>query len=167
MLTKTKIALVAALVAGSATAASAQGFDPNPTIRYPHLCGAGRKAQPYIGTSQLLRPRRSAGSQRTLQSAPVGLRDRRNAAPAYQYAPQSQYQYGPFQSAPVRLAPSRGGQQDEIGTESTIARRLRTRAAWAKHRDCQNRCPPLAPVHQKKQPASRRLLRFLRGLLDC
>jgi hypothetical protein len=108
MLTKTKIALVAALVAGSATAASAQGFDANPANRYPAFAGAGTPA-PYMGVMQ------RTGS--ATQSAPAGLRDRRNAAPASQYAPQSQYQYGPFQSAPVRLAPSRGGQQDEIGTD--------------------------------------------------
>ena len=112
MLTKTKIALVAALVAGSATAASAQGFDPNPASRYGHYAGANMSA-PYMG--QMMGS--GAGSQRTIQSTPVGLRQRREAAPAYQYAPQSQYQYGPFQSAPVRLAPSRGGQQDEIGTD--------------------------------------------------
>jgi hypothetical protein len=115
MLTKTKIALVAALVAGSATAASAQGFDPNPANRYPAFAGAGMSA-PYMGQMQ---GSGSASTARTLQSAPVALRGRRDAAPAYQYAPQPQYQYGPFQSAPVRLAPAWGGrgQQDEIGTD--------------------------------------------------
>lgn len=116
MLTKTKIALVAALIAGSATAASAQGFDANPTMRYPHYAEPGGMAQPFIGNQGT----GSAASQRTLQSTPVGLRDRdrrRDAAPTYQYAPQPQYQYGPFQSAPVRLAPGWGGQQDEIGTD--------------------------------------------------
>ena len=34
-MTKTKIALAIALVAGSASVASAQGFDPNPANRYP------------------------------------------------------------------------------------------------------------------------------------
>jgi hypothetical protein len=118
MLTKTKIALVAALVAGSATAASAQGFDSNPANRYGHYATPGGMAQHYIGTSQPAAASQVAGSQRTLQSAPVGFRQRREA-PANQYAPQSQYQYGPFQSAPVYLAPggSRGGQQDEIGTD--------------------------------------------------
>jgi hypothetical protein len=122
MLTKTKIALVAALVAGSATAASAQGFDPNPTSRYPAYVEPGGMAKPFIGTSQpaaasQVTDYQGARSQRTLRSAPVGLRQGRNAAPTYQYAPQPQYQYGPFQSAPVRLAPGWGGQQDEIGTD--------------------------------------------------
>ena len=115
MLTKTKIALVAALVAGSATVASAQGFDPNPANRYQAYAGANASAH-YMG--QLMGSGAGAAtSQRTLQSTPVGLRQRREPAPAYQYAPQSQYQYGPFQSAPVRLAPGWGGQQDEIGTD--------------------------------------------------
>ena len=115
MLTKTKIALVAALVAGSATAASAQGFDPNPANRYGHYAGANMSA-PYMGQ---MMGSGAASSQRTIQSTPVALRQRRDAAPAYQYAPQSQYQYGPFQSAPVRLAPgwSGRGQQDELGTD--------------------------------------------------
>ena len=41
MLTKTKIALAIALVAGSASVASAQGFDPNPANRYPAYAAPG------------------------------------------------------------------------------------------------------------------------------
>src|SRR5215216_5598990 len=90
MLTKTKIALVAALVAGSATVASAQGFDPNPANRYPAYATPTGKGQPYLGLaaqsaapqgtdSQSAYPRRGVVSQnvsgqRTLRSAPVALR---------------------------------------------------------------------------------------------
>jgi opacity protein-like surface antigen len=58
-MTKIKIALVAALLAGSASAALAQDFDPNLANRYPAYAGAG------------------AGQ--TFQSAPVQLRQGRNA----------------------------------------------------------------------------------------
>jgi hypothetical protein len=54
MLTKTKIALVAALVASSASVALAQDFDPNLANRYPAYAGP-------VATS------------RTFQSAPVRL----------------------------------------------------------------------------------------------
>ena len=40
-MTKTKIALAALLVAGTASAASAQGFDPNPANRYPAYAAPG------------------------------------------------------------------------------------------------------------------------------
>lgn len=53
MLTKTKIALVAALLAGTATAAMAQDFDPNLANRYPGYASTAPRA--------------------TLQSAPVRL----------------------------------------------------------------------------------------------
>jgi hypothetical protein len=57
MLTKTKIALVAALVAGSATVASAQGFDPNPASRYPAYATPAGKGMPYLGlAAQAARP---------------------------------------------------------------------------------------------------------------
>jgi hypothetical protein len=68
MLTKTKIALAAALVAGAASAAAAQGFDPNLANPYPHL------ANPIADA-----PRGA------LQSAPVRLRESRDVAlPTYQ-----------------------------------------------------------------------------------
>jgi hypothetical protein len=57
-MTKIRIALVAALLAGSASAALAQDFDPNLANRYPAYAGAG-------------------GVQ-TFQSAPVRLRQGRN-----------------------------------------------------------------------------------------
>jgi hypothetical protein len=95
MLTKTKIALVAALVAGSATVASAQGFDPNPANRYPMYANPGGQAMPYLGYAaapQATAPQgvvsRNVSAQRTsrgivshnvsaqrgLRSAPVALR---------------------------------------------------------------------------------------------
>jgi hypothetical protein len=93
-MTKTKIALVAAFVAGSATVASAQGFDPNPANRYPAYAGAG-VAMPYLG--QMSGPQTSAGtSQPQFRSAPVALRNGYRAAPRVQTAPQ-------FQTAPVGL----------------------------------------------------------------
>jgi hypothetical protein len=57
-MTKVKIALVAALVAGGASAALAQDFDPNLANRYPA----------YIG----------AGGAKTFQSAPVRLQEGRD-----------------------------------------------------------------------------------------
>jgi hypothetical protein len=109
MLTKTKIALVAALVAGSASVASAQGFDPNPANRYPMYGTPAGKAMPYLGyaaqsaapqgtDSQNANPRglvsRNVSAQRTLRSAPVALRQGNPArsvseAPAY-YGSQQQ-----------------------------------------------------------------------------
>jgi hypothetical protein len=62
-MTKIRIALVAALLAGSASAALAQDFDPNLANRYPAYAGAG-------------------GGQ-TFQSAPVQLRQGRNAGVTY------------------------------------------------------------------------------------
>jgi hypothetical protein len=59
MLTKTKIAVAAALVLGSASVALAQDADPNLLNRYPAYNGA------VAGVSQ---------TQRTFQSAPVALR---------------------------------------------------------------------------------------------
>ena len=71
-MTKIKIALAAALVAGTASAALAQGFDPNPANRYPAYAGANGAA-PYMGVM----PRG------TLQSAPVR---------AYRTAPAQQFE---------------------------------------------------------------------------
>jgi hypothetical protein len=101
MLTKTKIALVAALVAGSASVASAQGFDPNPANRFPAYAAPGGMAQPYLGYS--VAPAASQGfvsqnvsAQRTLRTAPVALRNGRQAPRAVE------------QNAPVYY----GAQQD-------------------------------------------------------
>jgi len=105
-MTKTKIALVAALVVVSATTAFAQGFDPNPANRYPAYAGANMAA-PYLGQMQ------GAGrvvAAPTLQSAPVALRRGHQAAPQYQTAPQ-------FQSAPVGLG--RGYQEDGYAVDES------------------------------------------------
>ena len=56
MLTKTKLVLAAALLAGTASAALAQDADPNLLNRYPAYNGV------------------AAAPQSTFQSAPVGLR---------------------------------------------------------------------------------------------
>jgi hypothetical protein len=62
-MTTTKIALAALLVAGTASAAMAQGFDPNPANRYPAHAAPGA----------------------TLRSAPVQL----NTGRAIQVAPRA------------------------------------------------------------------------------
>jgi len=69
MLTKTKIALAAALVAGTASAAAAQGFDPNLANRYPHYANPTAQA-----------PHNVTAPRGTLQSAPVRLRESRDVA---------------------------------------------------------------------------------------
>ena len=101
MLTRTKIALAVALLAGSASVASAQGFDPNPANRYPHY-SAPNHGMPYIGTmpqgvSQNVAAQRAPQG---LQSAPVRLQQGRNSA-----------QFGTYE------APQYGTQQDEIGVD--------------------------------------------------
>jgi hypothetical protein len=125
MLTKTKIALVAALVAGSATVASAQGFDPNPANRYSSYATPAGKGMPYLGIaaqsaapqgtdSQSAYPRRVASrnaprgvvsqnvsAQRSLRSAPVALRQGNGAPRAIE------------QNAPVYY----GSQQDSVQTD--------------------------------------------------
>ena len=106
MLTKTKIALAIALVAGSASVASAQGFDPNPANRFPHYAAPGGMANMYIGTS--VSAPRAVASHRVaprgaLQSAPVALRQGR----AY-VGGQPAYVGGEF---------GYSAQQDEVGTD--------------------------------------------------
>ena len=89
MLTKTKIALAVALVAGSASIASAQGFDPNPANRYPSYATPEGRGSMYIGTgtavaAQNVQSRNVSlqnGTRRTLRSAPVALQQGRYAAP--------------------------------------------------------------------------------------
>ena len=116
-MTKTKIALAIAMIAGSASVASAQGFDPNPANRYPSYTAPGGMAQHYIGTSVPGSASRSIASQNVaprgaLQSAPVRLQ----SAPVR------------LQSAPVRLQQggsayvggqfgTYGAQQDEVGVD--------------------------------------------------
>jgi hypothetical protein len=80
MLTKTKIALAAVLVAGTTSLASAQGYDPNLANRYPAL------ADPIAPAAHV-----SARHNRTLQSAPVGLYQGRNVRL------NNQRSYGPSQ----------------------------------------------------------------------
>ena len=109
-------------IAGSASVASAQGFDPNPANRFPAYTAPGGMAQPYIGTSVPGSASRSVASQNVaprgaLQSAPVRL-----------------------QSAPVRLQQGRGAyvggqsgsygaQQDESASTCRTARPRLMRAA--------------------------------------
>ena len=123
-MTKTKIALAIALIAGSASVASAQGFDPNPANRYPSYTAPGGMAQHYIGTSVPGSASRSIASQNVaprgaLQSAPVRLQ---SAPVRLQSAPVR------LQSAPVRLQQggsayvggqfgTYGAQQDEVGVD--------------------------------------------------
>ena len=106
MLTKTKIALAIALVAGSASVASAQGFDPNPANRYPHYSGARRHG------AALYRhvPCRVRVAQRRVAERRAARRTAvRAGAPAA----------GPVRRAGRRAssAPSYGAQQDEIGVD--------------------------------------------------
>ena len=82
MLIKTKIALVAALIAGTSSAAFAQGFDPNPANRgYPAYAQPDASAAPFNGLGGV--------QQRTYQSAPVAQQ-----RGALQTAPVGLYQGG-------------------------------------------------------------------------
>jgi hypothetical protein len=75
MLTKTKIALAAVLLAGSVTVAAADGYDPNLANRYPAY------ADPvYPGVSQVSPAARAPHG--ALQSAPVRLQKRSIYSPA-------------------------------------------------------------------------------------
>jgi hypothetical protein len=67
MNTKTKLALVAALFAGTTSLAAADGYDPNLANRYPAY------ANPVAAA-----PHASAHQSRTFRSAPVGLYQGRN-----------------------------------------------------------------------------------------
>jgi hypothetical protein len=67
MNTKTKLALAAALFAGTTSFAAADGYDPNLANRYPAY------ASPVAAAPHL-----SAHQNRTLRSAPVGLYQGRN-----------------------------------------------------------------------------------------
>ena len=68
MLTGRKLALAIALVAGSASVASAQGFDPNPDRRFPLFANPGGHFMPYIAIIPDVTP-----VFEMLQSAPVGM----------------------------------------------------------------------------------------------
>jgi hypothetical protein len=77
MLTNTKIALAAALVAATSSVALAQDFDPNLANRYPAYADAGTYG--YVAGAN--NPTSLHGAPRaTLQSAPVQLRQSRNVA---------------------------------------------------------------------------------------
>ena len=109
-MTKTKIALAIALIAGSASVVSAQGFDPNPANRYPSYSAPGGRAQPYIGTAVAGSASRSIASQNVaprgaLQSAPVRLQ----SAPVRLQQGGSAYVGGQFGTY--------GAQQDEVGVD--------------------------------------------------
>jgi hypothetical protein len=66
-MTKTKIALAAVLFAATSSAALAQGFDPNMANRYPSYANPAAPAP------------QATTAHRTLQSAPVALRQGRTA----------------------------------------------------------------------------------------
>ena len=80
MLMKTKIALAAVLLAGSATVAAAEGYDPNLANRYPAY------ADPFYPDVSHTVPVARA-PRGVLQSAPVRLQNGRS--------------YGPVTNAPV------------------------------------------------------------------
>lgn len=80
MLTKTKIALAAVLLAGSATFAAAEGYDPNLANRYPAYADPVYSGGSYAGPV-------ARAPHGVLQSAPVRLQDGRS--------------YGPVTHAPV------------------------------------------------------------------
>jgi hypothetical protein len=92
MLTKTKIALAAAVFAGTTSLAAAQGYDPNLANRYPALADPIAQA-----------PQTSAHQNRTFRSAPVGLYQGRNVRL------NNQRSYSPSQSY--------GRSQDEISVD--------------------------------------------------
>jgi hypothetical protein len=75
MLTKTKIALAAVLLAGSATLATADGYDPNLANRYPAYADPIYPAQSYAG-------RVVQAPHGALQSAPVRLQNGNRYSPA-------------------------------------------------------------------------------------
>ena len=104
MLTRTKIALAVALLAGSASVASAQGFDPNPANRYPHY--AAPECTAHAVYRHACRRARRRTSPRSVHRGPAV---RAGAPPA---GPQFQ----PRSSAPM-AAPQYGAQQDEIGVD--------------------------------------------------
>jgi hypothetical protein len=82
MFTGRKLALAIALAAGSASVASAQGFDPNPDRRFSLFANPGGQYMPYIAIIPDVSP-----IAEMLQSAPVGMySDRIAPAVIRQYA---------------------------------------------------------------------------------
>lgn len=77
MLTRTKIALAAVILAGTTSFAAAQGFDPNLANRYPAYANPVAASQP-------------VAQHRTLQSAPVALRQGRVVPQGVQTLPSRQ-----------------------------------------------------------------------------
>lgn len=94
----TKIALAAALIAGTASVAMAQGFDPNLANRYPADADPG--VYGYTAKGNVPVPLHLAPHS-PLQSAPVRLHEGRNSAPAA-----VQNDYGNY-----------GGQESEIDVD--------------------------------------------------
>lgn len=83
-MTKTKIALTAALFAVTSSAAFAQGQDPNPANRYPSYAEANTYG--YVG-HKLQRMEATPAGTRALRSAPVRLQQqnvRLQSAPVLQ-----------------------------------------------------------------------------------
>jgi hypothetical protein len=91
-MTKTKIALAAALFAATSSAAFAQGFDPDLSNRYQDYAQPGNYGYSSTGKLGSLQPARAATQSAQvrlqnhgkafLQSAPVGLRN--GSAPVLQ-----------------------------------------------------------------------------------
>ena len=75
MLTKTTIALAAVLLAGSATIAAAEGYDPNLANRYPAYADPIYAGPSYVGPV-------ARAPHGALQSAPVRLQNGSTYAPA-------------------------------------------------------------------------------------
>ena len=88
MLTKTKLVLAAALLAGTASAALAQDADPNLLNRYPSYNGANGATD----APELVAPG-------AFQSAPVGLRQDRAIGQVRTGRPQAQTFH--YDSAPL------------------------------------------------------------------
>jgi len=96
MLTKTKLALAAFIVAGTATVSLAQEADPNLLNRYPTFNGAYG-----VGDApEIVAPRASA-PRGTFQSAPVGLYNGGAATTQRTWSARPQPQTFHYDSAPL------------------------------------------------------------------
>ena len=105
MFSMIKTTLAAALVLASASLALAEGTDPNPQNRYPHLAAPG-------GPTTYNELRQRGGF--ALRSAPVRLHNRRNTAPAGSWNGYSGGQQNPIETdlndrASSPYAPGGGG----------------------------------------------------------
>lgn len=96
-MTKTKIALAAALFAATGSAAFAQGQDPNPANRYPGYAAANTYG--YVG-HKLQRFEATPAGIRAFRSAPAGLQQQRNVR--LQSAPVSQQRDVALPSEPAQ-----------------------------------------------------------------